>query len=307
MTLAADQITIADGTGSVLRLGGNVRTSDQDSEARFVLELPGSTDQAAPEAEKAADRVLLRFARSHSTGAPLDEWELHTGTSRVPCAWFSALTGELPGLAKSEWQGSVWVKDVARAQIAVCGRVTNVDLATLVTPFFGHPIEGTVDVEFPKPAHFLQGRIIEMGGIVTGGPGRIGGSFLAAATGALGCAPKYDERHADDSFAYDRMAFEFRIDTRGQFAVVGPLPDRAKQLIRDREGRALLFAPSVQPQPAVNLVRAIAGAAGPTVPATPQAATMLGHLPTTIPAAVVPVTAARPQPAKSSRTTSRLR
>ncbi len=101
-----------------------------------------------------------------------------------------------------------------------------------------------------------------MGAVVTGGPGRISGSLLAAATSALGCGPKYDARHADEIFAYDCLGFEFRIDTRGQFAVVGPLPERARQLISDQQGRAVLCAPAVQPQPALNLVRAMAGAEG---------------------------------------------
>jgi hypothetical protein len=303
LTVTADDISIAGQvkTERLAHFSGLVRTSDEDCEARFVLEQATGDDASD---EQPAERILVRFARSRESGTPKDEWELHTGRHSVPCDWFMAVAGEVPGLANSRLQGSIWVKDVAAGQVAVRGRLTGIELASLVTPYFGHLIEGTVDVDFAQPAHFLNGRIVEMRATVAGGSGRVGRSLLAATSAALGCPSTFDRRMVEGIFAYDELAFEFLIDPRGQIAILGRLADRPKQLISDSEGRGLLFQPSTQPQPVVNLVQVIEGATGPTVPATPQAAAILGRLPLMGSATA---SAARPAREAQSPTGSRLR
>ncbi|HVU86619.1 MAG TPA: hypothetical protein VHD36_04825 [Pirellulales bacterium] len=307
LTVTADEITIVGpvDTEELASFSGLLRASKGECEARFVLEPSGEKISPADgEAEKSADRILVRFARSRESGAPKEEWELHTGRHSVPCDWFQAVAGEVPGLVKSRLQGSIWVKDVAAGQVALRGRITGVELAPLVTPYFGHLIEGTIDVDFAQPAHFSNGRIVEMRATVTGGPGRVGRALLAATSAALGCPTKFDRRLVDGVFAYEALAFEFLLDPRGQIAILGRLADRPKQLISDSEGRGLLFQPNAQPQPVVNLVQVIEGAAGPTVPATPQAAAILGRLPLMGSATA---TTARPMREEPSPASSRLR
>jgi hypothetical protein len=210
-----------------------------------------------------------------------------------------AIVGDLPGLKNSRLHGSIWVRDAAAGQMAVRGRVTDVNLAAIVRPYFGHFIEGNVEVEFAKPAHFQNGRIVEMRGTVTGGPGRLGRSLLAAASTALGCEAKYES--SNEVFAYGRLAFEFFIDTQGRMAIVG-IPERGTPLVSNQAGQGLLFEPRTQPQPAVNLARAIAIANAPSVPATPQAALVLSRLPT-----VTPIMATRMVPDAQAPTASRRR
>src|SRR5262249_10616671 len=147
-------------------------------------------------------------------------------------------------------------------------------------------------------------RIVEMRATVAGGPGRVGRSLIAATSTAMGCTSKFDRRLVDGVFAYQELAFEFLIDPRGQIAIIGRLKDRPEQLISDSQGRGLLFQPSTQPQPVVNLVQVIEGAAGPTVPATPQAAAILGRLPLMGSATA---SATRPGREEKSPASSRLR
>ena len=167
-------------------------------------------------------------------------------------------------------------------------------------------IEGTVDVEFPKPVHFANGRIIEMGAVVTGGPGRISRSFLAATSnGALGCAGPSTKPARCGWHRSLTIVLALRVSDRSAWAVRGRAdvcPIGPEQLISDQRGASQFCC--AQPTDAAacligeTLVRAMAGAEGPTVPATPQAAMMLGRLPPPFRLGRgSPATAARPQPA----------
>jgi len=300
LALSIDGITIEDdqATTTISRASGTIRVGTVDSEARLVFETAAPTPADASAAPADGDKILLRVARHHAAAQPSDEWELHTGQLALPCSWMAAIVGPWPGLDQGHFHGSIWAKNASvGGTITVRGGLTDVNLATLLTEQFGHVLEGTVDIELLEPAHLQGGRLLDLHARIVGGPGRIGRSLLTAASGTLGCAATRDPREPGSLLNFEQLALEVAIDARGRMVIAGRCAETRGALLSDAEGRPLLGEPRQQPQPVVNLVRAVGGAETQTIPATPQAARLLSWLPAAAaPAAVndVPATATRP-------------
>jgi hypothetical protein len=303
LLLTVERITISDpGEPYFLsRASGSIRSSSSDGEAKLSLASGDAADAAAEGSETNADKILLRVARNRQKPTPTDEWELHTGSRAVPCSWFSAIADHLPYVPGSQFRGSVWARQSESVwQVAVRGTVANVDLAQVVTKSFDHALEGTVDLHVDA-AHFEAGRLIDLRARIEGGPGRISHSLLAAATAALGCAPAYQPQTHGGILPYQQLALKVEIHRDGKLAIAGRCPDKLGVMLTNGDGRPLLSQPRPQPQSVLNLVRALAGADGPFVPATPQAALLLGWLPLPVASVSEPATATRAPPSAAAR------
>lgn len=302
VNLALLQVSIQDGgqTFELSRASGSIRGDGIETprETRLTLLPTGVSEQAAQTGDKSADRILLRFARRLQQETPLAEWELHTGTQTVPREWLAALAGSvlgnasssgIPGTDASRFQGSVWAKSSTGGwQAAVRGRMTQVDLGALVRNHFGRPLEGSVTIDL-DPAQIQNGRLLEVRGRMRGGPGAIGAEFLTAFAGSLGCA--FDERSVDACredgsnspgdarLAYGELALQFTIDAQGQLSIDGQCDGKPGVILTAATGQPLLAQPQRQPLSDLALVRALAGEENPTVPATPEAARLVGWLP----------------------------
>jgi hypothetical protein len=249
-----------------------------------------------------ADKILLKIVRTRKSPAPItSEWELHTNKHAIPCTWLSAISGDLPQLQGSYFRGSCKAQDAeSGGPVVVLGTFSGINIGGLANTYLDRSLDGTVDVELTEPARFRGGRLDYMQARVVGGPGRISRSLRDALSTSLGCSSHYNPQDSDGMVPYAHLDLEFRIDSRGQFAVAGRC-NRSGAMLVDGDNRALLAAPrtELQPQSVLNLVRGLADDNGPPIPATPSSILLLERLPLPVSTAVSPVSGAARTPGRS--------
>lgn len=279
MAIAARDVTVRDATAthSFTSVRGTIRAAAAGSEAKIELAPADAAGAPAAGADDAAP--TLRVVRHRESGASTGGLELHTGPWHVPCAWLFALSGDLPGLAASRFQGSLWAnEDQAGWHLAVRGRLAGVELGDLVARPFAHRWQGLADVHI-RSAHVDDRRLSEAELEIAGGPGRIGGSLVAAATASLGCGSGYPRAPDDQAITYRQLAATVRIDQQGQLVITGQCPGTPGTILTASDGKPLVIQPRQQPQPVLNVVHALVGTDTPLVPATPLTAQLLRVLP----------------------------
>ena len=288
-----DDITLPESreAESLARISGAIA----DGEATLSVEPAGATEAVPVTLASSAEPIHLKIV-SDTGETSLGQWELHTGTSVIPCSWLAAVVGDFPAARGSRFQGSAWARDTAAGrQLALRGTLRDVDLAGLVTRNFGHFAEGKVDIKL-DPAHVQAGRLVELHANVTGGPGRVDRGLVVALASSLGCGLANDQRVAREVISYGQLAVDVAVNPQGQLVVIGRCPGRPDIVLADANGHPLMSQPQTQAQPALNLVRGLGGAGAPDVPLTAQTAQLIGWLPSAATGLPPQATAARSAP-----------
>ena len=261
----------------------SIHTSSFESEA--LLSITPAATGAIAEADQgsSADKILLRLTRTRSSqGLLTSEWELRTNKHAIPCAWLTALAGELPGLEQSYFRGSCRAQVAGTdSQLAVLGSFWGVDIGSLANRCLDQAVEGKVDIELTEPAQIRAGRLVYLQARIAGGAGRISRPLLGTLSNSLGCSANYESPGSDGLVPYERLALDMRINEQGQLALAGRCTNHSGAVLVDREGRTLLSAPrpELQPQSVLNLVRGLGGASEAQIPATSSAAFLFDRLP----------------------------
>jgi hypothetical protein len=121
--------------------------------------------------------------------------------------------------------------------------------------------------------------MVEAVGAVTGDGGTISRSLLVAGLRCLDLDTEMEMASPELIVRYRRLAFDFILEPQG-LKLIGRCAARQRgTLLADDWQRALWIQPALQPQPAVNLVRALAPENDIQVPASEVTERLLRHLP----------------------------
>ena len=295
MTFALDDIAFSESSEprTLARATGLIRADRSEGEARITFD-PAHDASADAATKKESDRIRLAIGRRWQQGAPANEVELHTAGHSIPCAWLTALVGELAGLKESSFAGSMRAKNGQDGwQVFTRGAFTHVDLGELGGKYLGHRIEGWADIDV-ESAHVVGGQLAAIKGRVSGGPGRIEQALLTTCSKWLECAAAVERQPTSELVRYRELGLAFEMDSHGRLFVVGQCSGSPGTLLTNISGGPLLTAPS-KPQSVLRLISALAGDEAPAVPGTPRAAMLMRLLPIGTQGGPVHETATRPQ------------
>jgi hypothetical protein len=220
----------------------------------------------------------FKLARLRTDGGAETGVELDTGGGALACSLAEPLLGWLAHLGpRAAFNGRlVAFEGVDGWRGELQGRLTGIELASLVGDNLQHQFSGQAELQIDR-ARFARGRLIEVTGRLSAGPGAIDASLLLAAAGSLQLNHQIPARAAGP-LLYEQLGLEFRLDAQGlvlsgccQGAPLGAVLVDASQW--------LLGEPKHQPQPAARLIQALVPADAQTVPANRHSGWLLDVLP----------------------------
>ncbi len=135
--------------------------------------------------------------------------------------------------------------------------MSGVDLECLAGENAVGALSGTADITLQKVT-FQRGRIDELAGRITCGPGALGRGMLAALVTHLRLTPSPQLPDTGQSLAFDRIGLDFWINDRG-ISIAGCCAD-VPGAVAVAGGRVLLTEPASQPQPVAVLIPALVAA-----------------------------------------------
>ncbi len=220
----------------------------------------------------------------------------------IPAWVLGSLVERFAGLSDAQFSGQVSVEHRATATSGdVTGTFKNLPLAALLGEGSPHLWSGHGKLTVERIA-WSDNRLLEAAGSVEAGAGSISASLLAAASRSLRCGAH--QRPTPDGAAFDRAAFDFRIDAEG-IGISGRCPEQPGALLT-RAGAAVLTQPPLERLSIAQLVQTLAAEGGGWVPATRHAQELARGLPLPQPEAPAVRTATRPgQPSLREPTTIR--
>jgi hypothetical protein len=223
--------------------------------------------------------ATIRVVR-HAGEEPSTALALNTGSTPLPCLVFAPLLSSVDWLgSRAAFHGYLWAQESSRGwEGELTGKLSDLDLDASISAHFPHTLSGSVNVQLER-ARFRQGRMVEAIGAVTGDGGTISRSLLVAGQQYLNLDAETETVSPDLIIRYRRLAFDFILEPQG-LKLIGRCPNRQRgTLLADDSQRALWIQPVLQPQPAVNLVRALAPENDIQVPASEVTERLLRHLP----------------------------
>jgi len=234
---------------------GQLGSGPQGMEASLSFRIVGTNMP-----ESATIRVVRRGGDEPSTAAPL--------LSNVD--WLGS---------RAAFHGYLWAQESSRGwEGELTGKLSDLDLDAAVSAHFPHTLSGSVNVQLER-VRFRQGRMVEAVGAVTGDGGTISRSLLVAGLRCLDLDTEMEMASPELIVRYRRLAFDFILEPQG-LKLIGRCAARQRgTLLADDWQRALWIQPALQPQPAVNLVRALAPENDIQVPASEVTERLLRHLP----------------------------
>jgi hypothetical protein len=236
------------------------------------------------------DLAKIRIERDRKASPPTTNVELHTGGGSLPCEVLCTLLGmKSDSLGpKATFRGSLWAKDtVGGWEGELSGQLAQLDLGRLVTNQFPHHLSGTANVTIQKGV-VKQGRLEEAEGSFTAGPGVVGRSLLFALFDNLHWEPGRLAEESAELNPYEQFAFSFVLSKKG-LVFGGQCRDGLPGAMIETRSGPLLLEPKEQPQPVLNLIRALVPASEVQVPASHESHWLLEHL--LLPQLVAPVEA----------------
>jgi hypothetical protein len=249
---------------------GQLGSGPQGMEATLSFRIVG-TEMPEP--------ATIRVVR-HGGEQPSTALALNTGSTPLPCQIFAPLLSSVDWLgSRAAFHGYLWAQESSHGWDGeLTGQLSDLDLDASISEHFPHTLSGSVNVQLER-ARFQQGRMVEAIGAVTGAGGTISRSLLAAGQRCLNLDAETDTASPELIVRYRRLAFDFILDAEG-LKLIGRCPSRQRgTLLADEWQRSLWIQPALQPQPAVNLVRALAPENDIQVPASEVTERLLRHLP----------------------------
>ena len=175
---------------------------DQSLQVTLEFHLAGLEDQSPTQ---------LRVLRQRATAPPSTLWELHTGSTSLPCALISDCLPESQALGSTcHFQGTAWFEENSSGWDGeITGQFSEVDLERLIEPF-PHKLTGHAVLTLSHTT-IRDGRLVEAVGALQSSGGVISRSLLGSASQSLGItAASTDQVVGDTLLAYRQMAFNFQ-------------------------------------------------------------------------------------------------
>jgi hypothetical protein len=269
---AAESLTLVSGdlSQSLTDIHGRIRTSAERGQCDLGFRLAEL---------KTAEPIRVRIVRSGSTDPPVTGFETSTGGAAVPCSWVSkALPGfRAPG-AGSTFTGRIWASwRPGGWDGEVAGQFAQIDLERLAGDRTAHQITGKAQCSF-NTLRFHQGRISELSGWASAGPGRISRSLVDALEEHLDLVKGLERSVSDLLLPYEQLAMWFSLNQRG-LHLRGRCESQSSGVILADEYGPILGESGPEPVPLAGLVRALVPPGASQVPATRQAEWLMRWLP----------------------------
>lgn len=268
----ADELTVGEGgeTVALADLSGHVQSHPDGVKAQMRFRL---ADAAA------ADPAHVEVHRNRSTSPPGLELKLYTGAAPLPCrllaTWLPAFEALGPecrfrgyvqaGRTTDGWHGEL------------TGHFADVDLGRLARERFAQPFAGLGQVTVER-ARFAGSRVEEATGGVSVGPGAIGRALLHSATAKMSLVQSTPLPARDDPVPFRQLAAAWHVDADG-LRLEGRCSSAGPRTLLAGVEPWQVAEPVVQPLPVAALVRALSPDLPAEVPATPESAWLLRHLP----------------------------
>ncbi|HZZ74088.1 MAG TPA: hypothetical protein VFE24_17680 [Pirellulales bacterium] len=269
---SAAELTVHNGDDSqtFTELRGLIEPSEKGTALTLSFRLAGV---------EMSESAKIRIERNRKTSPPTTNLELQTGGGALPCAILLSPVGRAECLGpRATFRGSVWLKEAASGwEGELSGQFANLALGRLIGGQFPHHLSGAAQVTVQK-AVLKQGRVEAAEGSFSAGPGVIGRSLIISLYQQLHWEPGKLAEEAAELTPYEQLAFSFVLDPRG-LVFSGQCRDGRPGAILETHKGPLLMEPQEQPQPVLNLVRALVPAAEVQIPATRESDWLLQHLP----------------------------
>lgn len=232
-------------------------------------------------ARQTAEPAQLQVTRNRQVSPPATRWELHTGSTTLPCAVLADHVDILASLGRdATFQGTVEMTcSDGGWQGEITGRFRQVDLDRLVTDRYHHRLSGMAEIAFRR-ASFVNGRLVNASGDMTCEGGLVSWSLLDQARESLGLRADMRVQNvvADSLWPYRQLKFGFRLRAEG-IDIVGHCDSAGEGVVMADDNGPLLASDPQRIAQVVALVRALASRNGEQVPATPEAYQLLHVLP----------------------------
>jgi hypothetical protein len=270
LSLGTVPLRSAEGTQTLNEVTCQVEATPGGVQSQMSFRL---ADLAMPEPAR------IGLARNRQTTPPTLRFDFSTGGAPLPC---NLLTAVVPELGKagpnSRFLGWLWASRMPDGwQGELAGQISQIDLDGLVSDWSSHKFSGTAQLSV-QIARFRRGRLEEIAGVLSSGPGVISRSLLAAAVERLGLTRGGDPSTPGDLVPYEQMAIAFLLNRQGLRVQGGCPTGGVGSILVDRYTR-LLCDPPVQPIPAAALVQTLAPFDSLLVSANRQSQQLLQLLP----------------------------
>ena len=218
--------------------------------------------------------LTVRF----TSAPPATGFELDTGGAPLPCPVLAAgLSGVEQLGERSRFCGYFWANETPDGWAGeIKGRVSDVDLESLVGDRFAHRLSGPAQLSLDS-VRFRQGRIETAEGEIAAGPGTVSRSLIEAAVQRLEMATALEASPSPSAVRYEQLSARFRLTSRGLQIAGGLQAGDVRVVMVDRQ--SVLLTEPAQAQPIAALVQALAPGGGIQVPANRQADWLMRRLP----------------------------
>jgi hypothetical protein len=271
--LAAPQILlkVGDRSMTLTDVRGDVRTDPAATEAALRF---------GPASLETGEQAKFCLGRNRQTQPAADWFAIDTAGGALPCDLLGLAVAPLRSLgAQAQFRGSLWAALVADGwQGEIRGsQFSGVDLDRLVTDRFGRQLSGLALVAIDH-AQFRGGRVEEIHGWVTAGPGKVSRSLMEAAVVELGLGGSA-AGGSDAAVSYEQLACSFDANASG-LRVDGLCQAKSGAVMCDARGQLLgSFEQPQQRRPIAALVRALAPRAAEQLPVSPETDWLSRRLP----------------------------
>ena len=262
----ADRVTLVTDAGEVDLCELSIEAKQQQNERVANISFKQSRD--------AVESVRIKVTRTQATSesaAIRTAVRIETGTTPLPCSLLLANSRLAdrwgPDLT---FQGVAWIDESQGIYTGdITGNLANVEVDRALGSRFVGCIHGSAAVQIEQ-AVFQSNRLEQLRARIMLEDSSIDAALLRSFATHLGVrlAPSLSEQLNSPTakpVTFDRSEFRFQLNQNGlEFVGLTPLTDRpaAKKqtrLLLVAEGTGLAAHPRQQPQPAVNLLRALAG------------------------------------------------
>ena len=235
---------------------------------------------AVPTAHGDLSRGTVSIVRNRQVRPPVTRWQLDTGNTPLPC-WLAA--DALPQLRQlgpdAQFAGAaVWMLASDGLQGEITGRLTEVDLDSLVSEQLLHQLSGRATITF-QPATIERGQLAQLRGSVQAMNGWVSPSLLIAASEHLGFELRSDlPLETSRPVAFQQLAIGFDMSDRALLLNGGCDVSRPGVVLANAAG-PIAEVPPQHSTAAVNVLRTLLPESDWQVPATRQTGSLAALLP----------------------------
>jgi len=237
-----------------------------------------------------ASPINVRLVRNRATRPPAFGFDLDTSGGALSCSTLAMVLPSLEILGnRAVLIGRIWGAQTDRRwEIAMRGRLADVDLDRLITDRFPHKLGGmaTIDV---VTARLSGERLVEGQGTVVAGPGLISRSLVQSLATHMQMPLLGEAATINEIDKYGRLAFQWRLQGE-ELALLphqdviaaaqnGVIPPTAASAVLFGQGELPILAAPKQVHPTTDIVRTLVPVSSVEVPASKETDFLIRHLP----------------------------